>query len=227
MSTQRIPLPPDDLACRVGSQLGEDALQLGIRAKACVLRALGEDYAFKDKRILDFGCGVGRLMRHFVEEARGCEFWGCDIYHPSIEWVQRHLVPPFQAVATNESPPLPFTHNYFDLVMALSVFTHLTESWEAWLTELRRIMKPGAIALLTFHHKIAYEYSFHKPFEEEKVGMEVFYKDAGWDSGGPAVFHSDWWVRQNWGRIMPVERIIAGGMDNWQSIALLRKPENV
>jgi SAM-dependent methyltransferase len=141
-------------------------------------------------------------MRHFWKEATVCEFWGCDIHRPSIEWVQCHLVPPFQAIATGEDPPLPFAQDHFDLVMALSVFTHLTQSWEAWLVELRRIMKPGALALLTFHHKIAHEYSFGKPFIEEQIGMEVFYEDRNWDRGGPAVLHSDWWVRENWGRTM-------------------------
>ncbi|MGH7411152.1 MAG: hypothetical protein ACREJ6_08885, partial [Candidatus Methylomirabilis sp.] len=87
----RIPLPPDDLAGRVGSQIGEEFLQIGIRAKECIARALdahqsdmleryrtwpfgkwiacalAPHFSFRRKRILDFGCGVGRLLRHCLE----------------------------------------------------------------------------------------------------------------------------------------------------------------
>ena len=93
--------------------------------------------------------------------------------------------------------------------------------------ELRRIIKPGGLALITFSHKIVYEYTFGKPFDEEQIGMEVFYKDLHWESGGPRVFHSEWWVRENRGRLMPVMQIIPGGLDNFQSMALLRKPVNL
>lgn len=163
-------------------------------------------------------------MRHFVEEAHRWQFWGCDIHRPSIEWLERHLVPPFRVFVNERDPPLPFAEEYFDLVVALSVFTHLTDTWEPWLVELRRIMKPGALAVVTFHHRTAYESLCGEPFDEERVGIRVFQRDQDWERGGPVVFHSEWWVREHWGRVMPVERIIHGGLDNWQSIALLRKP---
>jgi len=247
-AADRVPVPPDDLAGRVGSQLGDQFLEIGMRAKQCIMRTLDAHrsstrwrlrksrwwrwsagacdprVSFRRKRVLDFGCGVGRLMRHFVEEARQCEFWASDIHRPSIEWLERHLVPPFRVVVNERDPPLPFAEDYFDLVMALSVFTHLTDSWEPWLVELRRIIKPGGLALITFHHKAAYESICGRPFDEARVGMEVCHQDQAWERGGPFVFHSEWWVREHWGRVMPVEQIVPAAMDNWQSIALLRKP---
>ncbi|MGH7411519.1 MAG: class I SAM-dependent methyltransferase, partial [Candidatus Methylomirabilis sp.] len=166
----RVPVPPDDLAGRVGSQLGDEFLEVGMRAKQCIVRALNARrsstrgrlrnargwrwgagasdprVSFRRTRVLDFGCGAGRLMRHFVEEANRCEFWGCDIHRPSIEWLERHLVPPFRVVVSQQDPPLPFAEEYFDLVLVLSVFTHLSDSWEPWLVELRRIIRPGGLA---------------------------------------------------------------------------------
>ncbi len=38
----------------------------------------------------------------------------------------------------------------FDLIWAVSVFTHLAETWSAWLLELHRVLKPGGILLATF-----------------------------------------------------------------------------
>jgi 8-oxo-dGTP diphosphatase len=51
-------------------------------------------------------------------------------------------------------PPLPYAESSFDLVYGVSVFTHLSEEHQrAWLPELRRILKPGGLLLLSFHSK--------------------------------------------------------------------------
>ncbi len=40
----------------------------------------------------------------------------------------------------------------FDLVLANSVFTHLKlDTAKAWIKEIRRLLRPGGIALLSFH----------------------------------------------------------------------------
>jgi len=49
-------------------------------------------------------------------------------------------------------PPLAFRDDSFDLVYALSVFTHLTADLQlAWRDELRRVLKPGGRLLVTTH----------------------------------------------------------------------------
>ena len=51
-------------------------------------------------------------------------------------------------------PPLPYADGSFDLIYGVSVFTHLSEEHQrAWLPELRRILKPGGLLLLSFHSK--------------------------------------------------------------------------
>jgi SAM-dependent methyltransferase len=49
------------------------------------------------------------------------------------------------------NPPLPFAEdNSFDLVYAFSVFTHIpAEHQEAWLLEMKRILKPGGFLVCT------------------------------------------------------------------------------
>lgn len=49
-------------------------------------------------------------------------------------------------------PPFEYQSNFFDCVYALSVFTHLSKNMHfAWIKELRRILKPNGILIITTH----------------------------------------------------------------------------
>jgi len=49
-------------------------------------------------------------------------------------------------------PPLPYAAESFDVIYCLSVFTHLNETMQdAWLAELRRVLQPGGLLILTVH----------------------------------------------------------------------------
>src|SRR5262245_50632057 len=102
-------------------------------------------------RVLDFGCGAGRMIRHFAAEAREAEFWGADISAEHIVWANRHLRPPFRFVTTATLQHLRFAYRYFHMIYAVSVFTHIADLAEAWLLEIRRVLAPGGRAYLTFH----------------------------------------------------------------------------
>jgi len=104
-------------------------------------------------RILDFGCGDGMMLRHFREIAKSGEVWGVDINGTEMTWCQQHLSPPFKFVTTTSFPHLPFEENYFDVIYSFSVFTHICDLAEAWLLELRRILRPGGVLYLTVHDK--------------------------------------------------------------------------
>jgi SAM-dependent methyltransferase len=77
--------------------------------------------------------------------------FGCD--RKSINWCRKHL--PFAEFSINEPEArLRYDDSSFDLVYALSVFTHCTEPQHRfWIDELRRILRPGAYLLLTTHGK--------------------------------------------------------------------------
>ncbi len=99
--------------------------------------------------VLDFGCGCGRVARWW-RDFDGT-FTGTDLSTPAVEWCRQHL--PFGRFEPNAlGPPLPFDDESFDLVYALSVFTHLTEDLQiAWRDELRRVLRPGGRLLFTTH----------------------------------------------------------------------------
>ena len=220
-----LPLPPRQLASRVfGLQWGDpDAayLELGAQTKRQIVALLPDDWSFDGKRVLDFGSGAGRTLRHFAREAETAELWGCDIDGPSIEWLQENLCPPFHAWQTISVPPLGLEHESFDLIYAISVFTHLTDNSTPWLLELHRMLRPGGLLIATFMGRWTSEWFAKEPWMEDRVGRNVLYHHRDWDSGGPAVLISDWWLREHWGRAFDVVRILAE-FQNY-SWAVLRK----
>jgi SAM-dependent methyltransferase len=69
----------------------------------------------------------------------------------AVDWCRENLA--FARFEVNRlEPPLTFADESFDLVYALSVFTHLTDELQlAWRDELRRVLRPGGRLLLTTH----------------------------------------------------------------------------
>jgi SAM-dependent methyltransferase len=102
--------------------------------------------------ILDLGCGVGRFMFAFRTELGPRQrLWGCDAYEECADWCRRNI--PFATILhTNIEPPLPFEDGGFDLVYALSVFTHLRLDLQfRWVWEVHRILRPGGVLFATLH----------------------------------------------------------------------------
>lgn len=122
-------------------------------------------------RVLDFGCGDGMMLRHFREIAETGEAWGVDINGSQMVWCQRHLSPPFKFATTTSFPHLPFEEGYFDLIYSFSVFTHICDLAEAWLLELRRILRRGGVLYLTIHdnHTIDLLYQKNRGFLFEQL----------------------------------------------------------
>ena len=142
------PLPPVDLAIRVGQSSGdayEDYLAIGRDSARVIRELLPAGWTFAGKRVLDFGCGAGRTLRHFLDEAPAAELWGCDIHADSVEWMRANLAPPARVFRNELSPPLEVADSSFDLVWAMSVFTHITDEWSGWLLEMHRILAPGGL----------------------------------------------------------------------------------
>ncbi|MDX6719975.1 MAG: hypothetical protein QOJ63_2229 [Solirubrobacteraceae bacterium] len=102
-------------------------------------------------KLLDFGCGCGRVLRHWAPYS-GLEPWGSDLNVPATEWIEANL--PFaHARANGLQPPLPHGDGTFDLIYAISVFTHLPlEIGEAWMAEMHRLLRPGGLLMFTVHH---------------------------------------------------------------------------
>jgi SAM-dependent methyltransferase len=200
-----IPLPPADLAARVGTVDGAEPmefyLQEGSRLRGVIEELLPNDWSWEDKRVLDFGCGSARVLRHFAVEAGRGAFWGCDIDRASIEWDRANLSPPFHFFENGIAPPLPQAAGSFDLIWAMSVFTHIGDQWSDWLAEMHRLLAPEGVLIASFLGEGMWEPLVGEPYREDEVGMSVLHHWTGPDAW---VFHSEWWLREHWGRAFDV-----------------------
>jgi SAM-dependent methyltransferase len=160
------PIPPLRLIKAVTGQPDiEWFLKSGALAAGAICATLQRNGIVLNERtdVLDFGCGCGRVIRHFNAKA---QCFGSDYNESAIDWCKNNLR--FGTFIQNDlEPPLRFGDQQFDLVYALSVFTHLPESLQRkWLEEFYRILRPGGHLLLTTHGE--YYLPILNPAEKEE-----------------------------------------------------------
>jgi ubiquinone/menaquinone biosynthesis C-methylase UbiE len=217
-SNSQPPLPPSELMAGIGQHDPNQNLEIayllvGEALKSEVTGLLGPDWSWAGRRALDFGCGSGRLLRQFLDEAREAEFHGSDTSEAMVSWVREHLCPPIAGVRVNgERPPLDYPDGHFDLVTALSVFTHIADGWSDWLLEMHRILKPDGLLIATFLDSSCARFLGSTRLDEEAFGMSVFgFADPAYD--WPNVLHSQWWLREHWGRAFEIVELEPGRED--------------
>ena len=119
-------------------------------------------------RVLDIGCGTGRMALPLTEYVDRGTYDGLDIAKPAINWCRRvytrrfpnfnfHYVDLYSELYNHrgkqrsERFQLPFAAHTFDFVFLTSVFTHmLPDAVRNYLSEITRVMKPGARCFATF-----------------------------------------------------------------------------
>lgn len=122
-----------------------------------------------DERVLDVGCGIGRLARPLTGHLGGSgSYDGFDVSKIAIKWCQRHYGadhPNFRFkhvnVVNGEYNPaggvpaerfsFPYADASFDFVFLTSVFTHMLPAGvERYVDEIARVLVPGGRCLITF-----------------------------------------------------------------------------
>ena len=116
------------------------------------IRAILDEHRVSERtigRVLDFGCGWGRISRFFLRHCLPGDLVGVDIDEECIAFC-REAMPYCTFFKCESSPPLPFGLASFDVVVAYSVFSHLAEdASRAWLAEFSRLVKPGGFLFFT------------------------------------------------------------------------------
>jgi SAM-dependent methyltransferase len=144
-------MPPEDLQMRWNGAQGLNLLSQSqafyshVKAQA----ATHLDGSLDESRVLDFGCGWGRLTRFFARDVAEGALCGCDPVEQILGVCREHSVPGDLRRSGFVANELPFEGS-FDLIFSFSVFTHLSEAATgAWLTALHRALRPGGLLVLT------------------------------------------------------------------------------
>lgn len=226
------PMPPEAMRVRATGNASE-AFYLATGVKACndFLRALRPHLDLASVReMLEWGSGAGRLTRHLIDRLPGATVHGTDIDAEAVRWADENLGGTF--VPCGQEPPLPYRDAQFDLIVNLSVFTHLLERHQhLWLAELRRVLKPGGTMLATTHGQHAGRWMFPDP----KAFAEIF--RTGFFDGIPdpglqhvassayyrSTFQSYEWTKRTFGGYFDLLSFTEGGMNCFQDIWVMRK----
>jgi SAM-dependent methyltransferase len=154
LDTSGIVIPPSDIRYRIVNKDNseEDYLHVG----RCGIEGIVEHlrpYTHLEKRaarVLDFGCGCARWIQPLKQMFPQWDVVGTDIDPVAIAW-NRENVRDVAFDVNKSNPPLLYESQSFDLVYALSVFSHLNAEMEdAWLAELMRLLKVEGFLYLSF-----------------------------------------------------------------------------
>jgi trans-aconitate methyltransferase len=198
--------------------------------------------------VFDFGCGCGRILWHVKRRHPTWTIVGRDIDAEAIAWCRQHLLTFGDFEANAQWPPTSLESASFDLIYAISVFTHLREDMQfAWLEELRRLAKPGALLLLSVHpmtvttqtvasqvRKLALlplRRSLQQAVKRLKTALQIpkgfAYSIGDGTAGLPdfyqTTFHSRAYVHDKWSRYFDIVEIIEKGINNQQALVVARR----
>jgi SAM-dependent methyltransferase len=164
-------LPPADLVAANGIGIGDHTRVLDEFSEigaGLVSEMIHNGFVHPDDRVLDLGCGLGRLARPLAKflSTRG-RYEGIDIVGSSIEWCSENYadLPNFRfqhadlfstsynttATMRPEEYRFPFATDSFDFVFSTSLFTHMEIAGVGnYLSEIARVLKPGGATWNTY-----------------------------------------------------------------------------
>jgi ubiquinone/menaquinone biosynthesis C-methylase UbiE len=109
------------------------------------------DFA-NDSTLLDVGCGWGRLTATAMRDFAASRITSVDVQTEAVEFCRKAGFA--NVVKSEPNKPMPLPNDAFDMAIAYSVFSHLSEDahWSL-LNDIRRVLKPGGVAVVTTRAK--------------------------------------------------------------------------
>ena len=114
-------IPPLDLRSLVAASEEEFFLWTGFVDAQNFYNLLFEYLSVPENhkpRILDFGCGCGRMTRYF-DMISSIETYGSDVNSKGIEWCRANLANVI-SIHNSEQPPLPFAFHFYPFKRRIS-----------------------------------------------------------------------------------------------------------
>ncbi|GEM_PF-1016958 len=131
----------DVLADTFPSFIEKDDARLG-----AILRNAGD---IAGKRVLEVGCGKGRVSRIFKDQ--GADIYGVDVSEKLLQEAKN--ISPFSFIKA-EAYQMPFKDDTFDIVVMLEVFEHIPDPHSA-LREITRVLKNDGKLIVVDRNKFS------------------------------------------------------------------------
>lgn len=183
--------------------------------------------------VLDWGVGCGRFSRYLEPHVGShARLVGVDVDEFNVNWCREHL-PWGEFHVASGRPPMPLDDNSVDVVVGISVFTHIRPALEReWLAELARVVRPGGYLLLTTLGDANFARS-GLGAAEHRMLLEAGTLDVGYNDGIDGavaddpeyyrnVFHTERHVRTVWSTWFDVVAYEPASIGNHQDLWILR-----
>jgi len=117
--------------------------------------------------LFEFASGYGCVSRHLMNHLPGAKTVSCDIHGQAVDFLKNEI--DVSGVMSNSTPEFLEVHERFDVVFALSFFSHMPRStWLRWLIPLySRVKEGGVIAFTTQGLKTAHDYMGNPKIPED------------------------------------------------------------
>jgi len=102
-------------------------------------------------RVLDFGCGSGRIADALIERKKGIDYSGVDVSGKIIQEARKKHPNLFFFTLKEPFYTLPFDDNYFNVVFAIAVFHHIPSGdiRKKTVCELKRVLKKDGLIIVS------------------------------------------------------------------------------
>jgi SAM-dependent methyltransferase len=189
-------VPPENLIKHIGGDTAEDYISIAEHFFEIFQKYGGIK---PTDRVLDVGCGCGRMAMPLTRFLTTGSYEGFDILPELIDWCQQNITPIYPAFhfqlaelhhdlysknaeLKSKNFRFPFSDDFFDFTFLTSVFTHLLqEDLENYTREIARTLRPGGTALITFFilneesERLMHtsDAKFKIPYDYGKIGAKV------------------------------------------------------
>jgi ubiquinone/menaquinone biosynthesis C-methylase UbiE len=133
-----------------------------------------------DARLLDVGCGTGRLLRQIATAHPRLRLFGVDMSPPYVRAARELLADvPEASLAAENAEALPYRDGYFDIVTSVYLFHELPRAARRTvLREMKRVLAPGGMLVIEDSAQLAesevlaptlanFAQNFHEPFYKD------------------------------------------------------------
>jgi SAM-dependent methyltransferase len=239
----KIAIPPLKNRARVGSASIGRFVEAGENIKTTldqqIKHYLKDQLSQPNFYMLDYGCGVGRVLRAFLDEY-SFPIYCTDVDASAISYLQKQ-VPQSIPACNLFDPPLPYSANFFDCIYSVSIWTHLSlERQITWLQELDRVAKNGALILITTSGFSALakrrlkDPGWQNITDNDLLEKGIIYQEYGDFSRNSTHYpgisssygltaHSPQYIKQEWSKIFEVIEVQEASIDHIQDLVVMRK----